>query len=190
MTEIREPALKRLGLTETPAALRFIALKEEKVLEMYGKFGPDAEWKLLASYPVLAASGVAGPKLKEGDRQVPEGIYVIEYLHPNSHFYLALKVKYPSEEDIAMARGEGRDTGNLGSDIMIHGKGGSIGCIVVENDAIEEIFALTALATPQNTELLIAPYDFRTKPLPENYDNMPAWLPERYRQLQARMLEK
>ena len=40
--------------------------------------------------------------------------------HPNSSYYLSLKVTYPNASDRARAKADGRV--NLGGDIMIHGK--------------------------------------------------------------------
>ena len=140
--EFGPAALERLQLpgNRTPDALRLIALKEERLLELQGKSLPDRSWRLIKVYPIRAASGVAGPKLKEGDGQVPEGIYEIESLHPNSRFHAALKIAYPSREDIEAAGRDGRASGSLGSAIMLHGSGGSIGCIAVADPDIEEIF--------------------------------------------------
>ena len=70
-------------------------------------------------YPVIdgdevgaAFSGTLGPKLREGDGQIPEGIYGIGYLNPNSSYYLSLKVTYPNASDRARAKKDGRT--NLG----------------------------------------------------------------------------
>jgi murein L,D-transpeptidase YafK len=71
------------------------------------------------------ASGKAGPKLREGDGQVPEGIYRIDGLNPNSSYHLSLKLNYPNDFDLEQARTEGRT--ELGGDIFIHGKAVSIG---------------------------------------------------------------
>ena len=56
---------------------------------------------MICVYPVLGASGVLGPKLKEGDRQVPEGVYRVPELNPNSDFHLSLRLDYPNEFDRA-----------------------------------------------------------------------------------------
>ncbi len=174
-------ARARLSLKTFPGELRILAFKQEKRLELWGRNASDPAWNFLKEFRILTASGTTGPKLKEGDRQVPEGFYEIESLHPNSHFYLALKLAYPSAEDIAMARQDSRDLRRLGSAIMLHGKGGSIGCIAVSNVDMEEIFLLTAKARPENTKILIFPCDFRSRPLPEK--TRPGWIGERYRKL-------
>ena len=178
-------ARKRLQLACQPVKLVIIALKSEKRLELWGQ---DTNGKpfFIKSYPILAASGTAGPKLREGDRQVPEGFYNIESLHPNSHFYLALKIAYPSHEDIKIAIAEKRDTKQLGSNIMLHGKGGSVGCISVDNPAMEEIFYLANLVKTENISLLILPSDFRKNPLPAV---KPDWVQKRYHEL-SRELKK
>ena len=177
-------AAARLNVADLPEKLDILAFKQEKKLELWGKYSGN-EYRLLSSYPILAASGKAGPKLREGDRQVPEGIYAIESLHPNSRFYLALKIAYPSEEDIQAALAEKRDVDRLGSAIMLHGKGGSVGCIAVSNEAIEEIFFLTARVGVENTRILIFPHDFRHSPPPT--DVTPDWISERYRMLEAEL---
>ena len=174
-------ARKRLQLACQPVKLVIIALKSEKRLELWGQ---DTNGKpfFIKSYPILAASGTAGPKLREGDRQVPEGFYAIESLHPNSHFYLALKIAYPSPEDMEIAIAEKRDTKQLGSNIMLHGHGGSVGCISVENQAVEEIFYLAGKLGKENISLLIMPFDFRKNPLPVVQKD---WLRKRYQQLSS-----
>lgn len=182
-------AMMRLGLKEPPTAVRLLVLKEEKLIEVYGKFNSDARWRFLKQYPVIAASGGPGPKLREGDRQVPEGIYAIDSLHPNSAFYLALRVAYPSPEDISMARRDNRPEDSLGGNIMIHGKGGSVGCVALDDKDMEEVFTLAAHCGPAAIELLVAPYDFRSRPLPQTDTSNPTWLPERYKVLHVRMQE-
>lgn len=185
LAQIREPVLKRLGSHlengVVPAELAILVFKREMVLELWGRTASGKAWRLIRMYPVIAASGEAGPKLRNGDSQVPEGFYEVEFLHPNSDFYLALKVSYPSEADIADAESDNRDTANLGDSIMIHGRGGSVGCVALDNDDIEEIFTLTALAGKEKVSILIFPRDFLGKSVPDNTN--PEWLGDRYRRL-------
>lgn len=69
-----KPRLIEAGLSATPQFVTLIFIKEEKALHLHAGDFPD-KMKWIKSYPVTAASGKPGPKLTEGDRQVPEGIY-------------------------------------------------------------------------------------------------------------------
>lgn len=180
LAQFSSAAKARLKIRDLPERLDLVVFKREKILEVWGI--DHAKGKhLLGTYPILAASGTDGPKLREGDRQVPEGIYEIESLHPNSHFYLALRIAYPSREDVQIARLEHRNPATLGSDIMLHGRGGSIGCIAVADETMEEIFYLTANIGVEKTRILLCPYDFRN--LKSREPVVPAWLEARYCQL-------
>jgi hypothetical protein len=144
-----------------PAEATLIALKDQNILELYARsFG--RRWTLIHRYPVLRASGVAGPKLRYGDLQVPEGIYKIEYLNPNSRFHVSLKLDYPNAFDRAMGVKDGRI--DLGGDIMIHGKAASVGCLAMGDEASEELFVLTEAISIRNVTAIIAPTDFRRTP--------------------------
>lgn len=153
---------KRAGATYPPSRLVMVAFKAERQLDIYA---PDAKGQLqrIRRYPILAASGGPGLKLREGDEQVPEGFYRIELLNPNSRFHLSLRVNYPNEEDIARARTEGRDLATLGGDIMIHGGAASIGCLAVGDPAAEDLFVLAHRAGLGNISLLIVPRDLRNE---------------------------
>ena len=78
-----------------------------------------------------------GPKLREGDRQVPEGVYTIANMNPNSISHLSLALSYPNDFDRARAAEDGRADNTLGGSIMIHGGSGSIGCMAVGDEAAE-----------------------------------------------------
>ena len=134
--------------------LRIFVFKAERMVELNAP-----GWAKPQKYPMTGFSGVLGPKLKEGDRQIPEGCYGIEYLNPNSRFYLSLKVSYPNELDREHAKNEGRT--NPGGDIMIHGKDVTIGCVPVGDDAIEDIFYLANAVGLKNVKVVISPYDMR-----------------------------
>ena len=69
------------------------------------------------SYPILAASGGPGPKLQEGDGQIPEGIYPIELLNPNSLYHVSLRVGYPNALDRTMAARDGPSSVSSGSSL-------------------------------------------------------------------------
>ena len=170
---------EKAGLSDTPERVAFLVFKAEKRLELWA--GRYDGWAHIKDYPVLAASGHAGPKLREGDRQVPEGIYRIEYLNPNSSYHLSMKLNYPNEFDLEKAREEGRK--NPGSDIFIHGKDVSIGCIAVGDLAIEELFGLVSRIGRDKVTVLIAPNDLRNAQPVTDMQAVPKWLPEVYEAL-------
>lgn len=153
------PHFKAAGASYPPKRVIFVALKEQRVFEVYA--GDETRTNFIRRYPILAASGVLGPKLREGDRQVPEGIYEIESLNPNSAFHVSLRVNYPNAFDRAQAAKEGRT--NLGGDIMIHGKSTSIGCIAVGDAAAEDLFTVAADAGIKNVRVICSPVDFRQR---------------------------
>jgi hypothetical protein len=141
-----------------PNEIILVAFKEERVLQVYSKDYNGI--KLIKEYPFTAFSGELGPKLKEGDKQIPEGIYKVEYLNPNSSFYLSIKVSYPNEFD--KSKTELSDIADMGGDIFIHGKSATIGCIPIGDEAIEEVFLLTQKAINNGVKVIISPRDFRT----------------------------
>lgn len=169
-----------------PAEIAFVAIKDEKVLELHAR-GAGGAWKLVHRYPVQAASGGQGPKLRQGDKQVPEGIYSIESLNPNSAFHVSLRVNYPNAFDRSMATKDGRK--ELGGDIMIHGKNLSAGCLAVGDEAIEELFVLAAQTGLPNVKLIIAPHDFRANAPAARTADQPEWLPKLYSDVAMAMSE-
>lgn len=175
------------GASYPPPEVALLALKEERVLEVYAPVADAAApWRRVAALPILGASGVAGPKLREGDLQVPEGIYRVESLHPNSLYHAALRLDYPNEFDRSMAGRDGRtDAGSrLGGDIMIHGGDLSVGCLAMGDPAIEDLFTLAADAGADVVRVVIAPWDLRVRAAPEPGSLDAAarpWAPELYR---------
>jgi hypothetical protein len=172
------PACRKTGIVYPPKRVTLVAFKEEKQVEVWGA-NASGPYKRLAVYPVLAASGTAGPKRKSGDRQVPEGFYRISALNPASRFHLSLRVDYPNAEDIAH-RTVPED--EMGNDIYVHGNAVSIGCLAMGDPAIEEMFCLVARAAPGERRILIAPKDVRSDArLPQTSDR---WVQGLYRRLQ------
>jgi len=132
----------------------------------------------LRDYPIRGMSGTLGPKLREGDRQVPEGLYRVESLNPNSRYHLALRVNYPNDHDRRRGREDGRTA--LGSDIMIHGNTCSIGCLAMGNEAAEDLFVLAAETGVENIAVILSPVDFRARDLPADTPLLPPWAGELY----------
>jgi len=174
------PHFKRAGVAYPPKGIAILVFKDERRLALWARSG--GEWRFIRDYPVLAASGHAGPKLREGDQQVPEGVYRIGHLNPNSSYHLSMKVDYPNAFDRRMAQRDRRTT--LGGDIFIHGKNVSIGCVAVGDRAIEELFTLVARTGHSRVKVIIAPNDLRTRGASVD-ERSPAWVCELYRILAA-----
>ena len=171
----KKPSLKGVAKS-SGGKLRILVFKNERSLEVHAP-----GWKEPRIYPMTAFSGTLGPKLREGDEQIPVGVYGIEYLNPNSSYYLSLKVSYPNASDRKRAKADGRT--KLGGDIMIHGKAVTIGCVPVGDDAIEDIFYLAASIGINNVSVVIAPYDMRKGRNPELERSPLAWYPDLCREI-------
>ena len=174
------PHFRKAGVAYPPKEIAILGFKEEKRVALWARGG--GEWRFIREYPVLAASGHAGPKLREGDRQVPEGVYRIEHLNPNSSYHLSMKVSYPNAFDRRMAQRDGRT--RLGGDIFIHGKAASIGCLAMGDPAIEELFTLVADTGHSRVQVIIAPNDVRARGAIVRED-APRWVGELYRAVAA-----
>ncbi len=178
------PQFAAAGVGYPGQRVSLVAFKDQRLLLVYAQ-AADASWRLIHSYPVLAASGKLGPKLREGDGQVPEGIYRVTFLNANSLYHVSLRLDYPNAFDREMARADGRS--QLGGDIMIHGKSVSIGCVAMGDAAAEELFTLAADIGQQRMQVIIAPSDLRLATTPE-LPNEPAWVSELYPQLREALM--
>lgn len=153
------PYFLRAGVPYPPKSLALLIFKYAKKLEIYGKY--KNRWHYIRSFPILAASGDFGPKLLRGDGQVPEGIYKIIGFNPKSRFDLSLHLNYPNTFDKREAKLDHRF--DIGSNIYIHGKNRSIGCIAIGNNAIQQLFPLVYQVGDNHVTVIIAPDDFRVK---------------------------
>jgi murein L,D-transpeptidase YafK len=118
---------------ESPILVRIF--KEESEFEVW-KEDKTGHFALLRTYPICRWSGELGPKIKEGDRQAPEGYYTITpaLMNPNSQYYLAINTGFPNAYD--------RANGRSGGFLMIHGDCSSRGCYAMTDEQIAEIYAL------------------------------------------------
>ena len=177
LPELRS-AFAAAGCSYPPSAFRLLVFKEEKRIELWA--GGPSRFHYVKTYPILKVSGDPGPKLRRGDLQVPEGVYRMTALHPNSAFHLSIKIDYPNAFDRTMAEKEGRQ--DLGDDIFLHGGASSVGCIAIGDAAAEELFLLTAQSGLKNGEVIIAPWDFRAEPERPVEASLP-WVEELYQTL-------
>ena len=120
---------------EKESAILVRIFKQEAELEVW-KEDKTGRFALLRTYPICRWSGDLGPKIKEGDRQAPEGFYTITpgLMNPNSSYYLAINTGFPNAYD--------RANGRTGGFLMIHGDCSSRGCYAMTDEQIGEIYAL------------------------------------------------
>lgn len=121
-----------------PAELLLRVYKQEKRLEVWASGSKTAPLAHVSTYQICYASGALGPKRREGDRQVPEGFYSINFLNPWSAYYLAMQVSYPNAADRFFS-----DPRAPGGEIMVHGNCVSIGCIAMMDERMQEIWVTT-----------------------------------------------
>ncbi len=140
--------------------LTLVVYKQERILEVWMT---SPLKKKLKTYPFTAFSGRLGPKNRQGDRQIPEGLYKVDRMNPFSQYYLSIGINYPNELD--RQRGKEKNIKDLGGDIFIHGKNKTIGCIPIGDEAIEELFYLVNKAGYQTTKVVISPQRLPLPPL-------------------------
>jgi murein L,D-transpeptidase YafK len=138
--EAKESIIKELLLAngiEGDYNLFIRAFKREQALEVWLKEKESKNYSLLITYPFCTTSGTIGPKRKEGDLQIPEGIYHINHFNPFSVFHLSLGINYPNTSDKILG-----DKKSPGGAIYIHGNCVTIGCIPITDDKIKELYIL------------------------------------------------
>ena len=118
---------------QSPMLVRLF--KQEAELEVW-KQNRSGRFELLKVYPICRWSGDLGPKIREGDRQAPEGFYTISpaQMNPQSAYYLSFNTGFPNTYDRALGR--------TGSELMVHGDCSSRGCYAMTDEQISEIYSL------------------------------------------------
>jgi murein L,D-transpeptidase YafK len=123
------------------------AFKKEMKLEVWVKPKAERKFILLHSYDFCNTSGTLGPKRKEGDLQIPEGVYHINHFNPASDFHLSLGINYPNESDKILS-----DQKHPGGAIYIHGNCVTVGCIPITDDKIKELYIMAVEARNSGQE--------------------------------------
>ncbi len=131
------------------------ALKKEEDLEVWIQKS-DGKYHLFKTYDFCSSSGFLGPKMKQGDLQIPEGVYTIDRFNPWSNFYLSLGVSYPNRADRINSPYESK-----GGDIFIHGNCVTIGCIPITDDLIKEFYVLCVESKNKGHEIPVHIFPFR-----------------------------
>jgi len=152
-----EPAKAELAVRglKLGAPLYVRVFKAESEMEVWlGR--SDGEYTLFRTYPICNWSGDLGPKTREGDKQAPEGFYMVaaRQMNPKSRNYLAFNIGYPNAYD--------RAHGYTGSALMVHGGCRSAGCFAITDAAIKELFVLAREAfTAGQREFPVHAFPFR-----------------------------
>jgi len=174
--EFLKPLFTAKGISYPPEKMAFLVFKKERILELWAS--ANKNYTKITQFHLAGYSGRLGPKLREGDKQIPEGIYKIIGFNPNSNFHLSMKLNYPNSFEVSMAEEEGRT--DLGSDIFIHGNNVTIGCLAMGDAVIEILFTVSYLTGKDNIEVIIAPTDPRNGTFGITED-MPVWTKTLYR---------
>lgn len=160
LTKATRDMLLRKGMrVEAPIFVRIY--KKESELEIW-KQKDDGLFHLFKSYPICNFSGELGPKIKQGDKQAPEGFYRVTkgQMNPNSKFHLSFNLGYPNAYDRSYRR--------TGANLMVHGDCRSAGCYAMTDALVEEIYALAREAFAggqQSFDVHAYPFRMTTKNL-------------------------
>ncbi len=136
-----------------PMADKVVVEKENRKLHLM-KNGD-----VFRSFDIALGVAPIGDKEREGDQKTPEGLYLLDTRNPDSDFFLAIHISYPSSMDRADARRKGYDPGGA---IMIHGQPNvrtysaayyrkedwTNGCIAVSNSDMIDIWLMTPNEIP------------------------------------------
>jgi murein L,D-transpeptidase YafK len=155
--ELSAKILARMKAKDMAASSPIMAriFKEEGKVEIW-KAKSNGRYDLIAMYDICKWSGKLGPKFIEGDRQAPEGFYAVRpaQMNPNSKYHLSFNIGYPNAYD--------RVHNRTGSNLMVHGACSSQGCYSMNDNQVEEIYALGLEAFKGGqTEFQIEAFPFR-----------------------------
>lgn len=167
----------------TFARLTVLVFKSERTTEVWGQRSVGSEWVRLREYPIQGLSGTAGPKLRAGDRQVPEGIYGLK---PRAEKSLSLELDFPNEFDRKMAVQDART--HLGGGAAILGDAALPGCVSIGDAALEDLNGLVEMIDPAKVCVILAPNDLRRRIPVRSPKFNQAWLTTLYAQIKRELL--
>ncbi len=164
--------VEALGLAWPPRELHVRMFKDERSVEVWVGDG-RAPLELLDTFSECGASGGIGPKVAQGDLQVPEGFYIVTGLNPWSAGLLSLQLDYPNQADrerrwVRAVDLKDASTVPLGGDIAVHGTCISTGCLAIDDAPIEQLYLLAI--EPRKRGRSIRVHVFPTRMSPERID--------------------
>src|SRR3989338_5122860 len=72
---------RKAGIQYPPKDIALLAFKSERKIELWATDDQHG-WTHVHDYPLTAFSGRLGPKLRENDGQIPEGVYRLVNFNP------------------------------------------------------------------------------------------------------------
>jgi len=141
-----------VGWSRHSGGTAIVVLKENHRVDLYNK------GRIIRSYPADIGYRSVNTKMRSGDAATPEGRYRVTAKKSASHFYRALALDYPNDEDRAeferlRRAGQIPRGASPGGLIEIHGDGGrrkdwTNGCVALSNRDIDDLFPRVAVGTP------------------------------------------
>lgn len=149
---------------EAPRAV--VIQKANRALGLY------VDGQRVGAYRIGLGRSPEGHKKREGDGRTPEGTYFICTRNARSRFHLFLGISYPGPEDADRASRDDMLTSEqqraiieaardrrqppwdtaLGGEVGMHGGGGgwdwTLGCIAMDNSAIEHLWEVLKVGDP------------------------------------------
>lgn len=147
--------LKAKGIDSANYKILIRIFKEDKLLEVWLKNKKTDKYVLYGNYAICRNSGILGPKRQEGDYQVPEGFYTVNFFNAFSDYYLGMQINYPNQSDLILGKKP------YGGQIMIHGNCVTIGCIPITDDKIKEVYLLCLFSKGAGNEVAVDCYPFK-----------------------------
>lgn len=147
--------LKKLEVDTAGYKVLIRIFKAEKQLEVWLKSKNSEKYVHYGDFAICRSSGEAGPKRTEGDLQVPEGFYSVNFFNAFSDYYLGMQINYPNESDKILGRKP------FGGQIMIHGNCVTIGCIPITDDKIKELYLLCLVSKGAGNSVSVDSYPFK-----------------------------
>ena len=158
---------------DAKAPIYIRSFKETSEFEVW-KQRRDGSYGLLKTYSICKWSGKLGPKVKEGDRQAPEGFYTVKpgQMNPNSQYYLSFNIGFPNAYDDSWGR--------TGNSLMVHGACSSAGCYSMTDESAGEIYWLARdsfIGGQRSFEVHLYPFRMTAENMAKhrNDPNMPFW---------------
>jgi len=165
----KQAADETIAESKRRGATALIVSKLERRLAVY------RNGDLVRTYEVgLGFNGLSDKRIS-GDNATPEGRYSVIRKNPSSLYHKALLIDYPNEEDrrwFAREKAQGNIPRNasIGGDVEIHGGGRDTltrGCVSLDNDRMDELYALVRVGTPVTIIGTMEPENFVIKAIRE-----------------------